>query len=81
MIVPGSKTVDARIGQGNSRGRRSAIFAAQSANAVILLYTSLAVALVGGAVLISRGRGIEPPALLTNAIAAVSARFVRTASP
>jgi len=62
-------------------GFGSAIFAASSPKAVVLLYASLVVALVGGAILISRGRGIEPPALLTNAIAALTARFARTASP
>jgi lipopolysaccharide export system permease protein len=62
-------------------GFGSAIFAAQNPSAVILLYTSVAVALVLGALAISRGRGIEPPAFLTTGMAAIAARFARTASP
>jgi hypothetical protein len=62
-------------------GFGSTIFAASSPNAVVLLYASIVVALAAGVVLISRGRGIEPPAILTDAIAAITARFARTASP
>jgi fucose permease len=60
-------------------GFGSAIFAAQKPMAVLILYTSIAIALVLGTIAISRGRGIEPPAFLTNAIAAISTRFARTA--
>ncbi len=60
-------------------GFGSAIFAAQSPGAVALLYASVGVALVFGAIAISRGRGIEPPAFLTNTIAAFTARLSRTA--
>jgi lipopolysaccharide export system permease protein len=60
-------------------GFGSAIFAAQKPMAVVILYTSIAIALVLGTIAISRGRGIEPPAFLTNAIAAISTRFARTA--
>jgi lipopolysaccharide export system permease protein len=60
-------------------GFGSTIFAAQRPMAVVLLYCSIAAAFVLGGIAISRGRGIEPPALLTNAIAALTARFARTA--
>jgi lipopolysaccharide export system permease protein len=60
-------------------GFGSAIFAAQKPMAVVILYASVAIALVLGTIAISRGRGIEPPAFLTNAIAAISTRFARTA--
>jgi len=60
-------------------GFGSTIFAAQKPMAIVLLYASVAAALVLGALAISRGRGIEPPAFLTDAIAAVTARFARTA--
>ena len=62
-------------------GFGSAIFAAQKPTAVVILYASVATALVLGTVAISRGRGIEPPAFLTTAMAAIAARFARTASP
>lgn len=62
-------------------GFGSAIFAAQSPTAVVILYASVLTALLFGSVMIARGRGIEPPAILVNAIAAVTARFARTASP
>jgi lipopolysaccharide export system permease protein len=60
-------------------GFGSAIFAAQSPAAIVILYASVAVALLLGTVAISRGRGIEPPALLTDAITWVTARVTRTA--
>ena len=60
-------------------GFGSTIFAAQKPMAVVILYASVATALVLGAIAISRGRGMEPPAFLTNAIAGVTARLARTA--
>jgi lipopolysaccharide export system permease protein len=61
-------------------GFGSTIFAAQNASAIVFLYASLAVAFAIGFFVIARGINIEPPKLLTDAVAFVTARFARPAT-
>ena len=56
-------------------GFGSAIFAASKPGAIVVLYVSLLVGFVIGLVAIWRGIHVEPPAMLTNLVAAVSARL------
>jgi len=58
-------------------GFGSTIFAAHSSSAVIFLYVSLAIGFAVGLVVIARGLTIEPPRLLTDSIAALTARLAR----
>jgi lipopolysaccharide export system permease protein len=60
-------------------GFGSTIFAAQRPVAVAFLYVSLVVGFVIGLVTIWRGVSIEPPAAMTNLIAAMTARLARGA--
>jgi lipopolysaccharide export system permease protein len=60
-------------------GFGSTIFAAQRPAAVVFLYLSLVVAFVIGLITIWRGISIEPPAAMTNLIAAMTARLARSA--
>jgi lipopolysaccharide export system permease protein len=59
-------------------GFGSTIFAAQRPIAVAFLYLSLVVGFVLGLVTIWRGISIEPPAAMTNMIAAMTARLARS---
>ena len=61
-------------------GFGSTIFAAQRPGAVVVLYVSLVVGFVVGLVAIWRGIHVEPPAALTNLVAAIAARLPRRAS-
>jgi len=58
-------------------GFGSTIFAAQNPVAIVLLYLSLMAGLVGGLLVLARGLTIEPPQLLTDAVARLTARFAR----
>jgi lipopolysaccharide export system permease protein len=60
-------------------GFGSTIFAAQRPAAVVVLYVSLTVGFVIGLLTIWRGVNIEPPAAMTNQVAAVTARLARSA--
>jgi lipopolysaccharide export system permease protein len=61
-------------------GFGSTIFAAQRPAAVVVLYASLMVGFAIGLVAIWRGVHVEPPAAMTNLIAAMSARLARRAA-
>jgi lipopolysaccharide export system permease protein len=61
-------------------GFGSTIFAAQNPSAVILLYASLVVGFAVGLLVVARGITIEPPRVLTAAVAAFTARFARAAA-
>lgn len=61
-------------------GFGSAIFAAQKPAAVVFLYLSLVIGFVIGFLAIWRGVSIEPPKMITSAIAALTARFARQAT-
>lgn len=56
-------------------GFGAVIFAAQRPSAVVLLYGSIAAAIAIGCVVISRNLAIEPPKLITDAVAMLTARF------
>jgi len=61
-------------------GFGSTIFAAQKPAAVILLYASQVVGVGLGVLVLARGVAIEPPRLITAAVAAIAARFPRHAT-
>jgi lipopolysaccharide export system permease protein len=61
-------------------GFGSTIFAAQNPSAVMLLYASLVMGFAVGLLVVARGTTIEPPRVLTAAVAAFTARFARAAS-
>jgi lipopolysaccharide export system permease protein len=58
-------------------GFGSTIFGAQSAAAVIFLYLSLVVGFVLGLLVVARGTPIEPPRVITEAMAMLTLRFAR----
>jgi lipopolysaccharide export system permease protein len=58
-------------------GFGSTIFAGQNPSAVAFLYLSLIVGFAIGLVVVARGMTIEPPRLITDAMAAFTARFAR----
>jgi lipopolysaccharide export system permease protein len=61
-------------------GFGSTIFSAQKPAAIILLYVSLAVGFAAGLAVIARGVNIEPPRMITDAIAVLTARFARASA-
>jgi lipopolysaccharide export system permease protein len=62
-------------------GFGSTILAVQRPVFLVVLYGSLAAAIALGAVAISRGSAIEPPALVTRAAAAIAARVAPRTAP
>jgi len=58
-------------------GFGSTIFAAQNPAAVVFLYLSIVGAFAIGLFVLARGVTIEPPPIITNAIALLTARFAR----
>jgi lipopolysaccharide export system permease protein len=61
-------------------GFGSTIFAAQKPSAVILLYISQLAGFALGVLVLWRGMTIEPPQVITQAVAAIAARFARHAT-
>jgi lipopolysaccharide export system permease protein len=61
-------------------GFGSTIFSGKNPSAIILLYVSLAMAFIIGLAVIARGVNIEPPRMITDALAALTARFAREAA-
>lgn len=62
-------------------GFAGVVFAAHNAAAILIVYVSIAIALAFGVVAISRGATIEPPAVLTAAVNALSERISRRLAP
>jgi lipopolysaccharide export system permease protein len=62
-------------------GFAGVVFAAHNAAAILIVYVSLVIALAFGVVAISRGATIEPPAVLTAAVNALSERIARRLAP
>ena len=62
-------------------GFATVVFAVHTPSAVLLLYVSLVAAAAWAVFAISRGAVIEPPALLTTAVSAVTERLVRRLVP
>jgi lipopolysaccharide export system permease protein len=62
-------------------GFAGVVFASHNAAAILIVYVSLAIALGFGVVAISRGATIEPPAVLTAAVNALSERISRRLAP
>ena len=62
-------------------GFAGVVFAAHNAAAILIVYVSLVIALAFGVVAISRGATIEPPAVLTAAVNALSERISRRLAP
>ena len=61
-------------------GFGSTIFAAQKPLAITFLYLSLVAGFAIGLVIVARGINIEPPRLITAAVAAFTTRFARAAA-
>ena len=62
-------------------GFAGVVFAVHTPSAVLLIYASLAVAAVWAIVAISRNAAIEPPAILSAAVNAVTERLMRRLAP
>jgi len=61
-------------------GFGSTIFAAQNPSAVIVLYCSLVLGFAVGLLVVARGITIEPPRVITAAVALFATRFARVAT-
>ncbi|HXW25427.1 MAG TPA: LPS export ABC transporter permease LptF [Xanthobacteraceae bacterium] len=62
-------------------GFAGVVFAVHNPRAVLLIYASLAAATVWAVTAISRGTAIEPPAILSAAVNALTERLVRRLAP
>jgi lipopolysaccharide export system permease protein len=62
-------------------GFASVVFAVHSPRAVVIMYASLIIATGWAMLAISRGSVVEPPAVLTLAVNALTERFVRRLAP
>jgi lipopolysaccharide export system permease protein len=62
-------------------GFATVVFAVHTPSAVLLLYVSLFAAGAWGIIAISRGAVIEPPALFSTAVNAVTERLIRRLAP
>jgi hypothetical protein len=62
-------------------GFAGVVFAVHTPSAVVLIYASLFAAVTWAVIAISRGAAIEPPALVSAVVNAVTERLVRRLAP